>query len=66
MQDKLEKLPSQVDTVLSRSTFSDGNTINSNWKKIEVAKQTTDIPGLTAHQYAPFNVELNEVTFQKK
>ncbi|RZN57177.1 filamentous hemagglutinin N-terminal domain-containing protein [Avibacterium paragallinarum] len=65
VQDKLEKLPSQVDTVLSRSTFSDGNTINSNWKKIEVAKQTTDIPGLTAHQYAPFNVELNEVTFQK-
>lgn len=65
VQDKLVTVPTQVDTVLSRSTFSDGNTINSNWKKIEVAKQTTDIPGLTAHQYAPFNVELNEVTFQK-
>lgn len=65
VQDKLEKLPSQVDTVLSRSTFSDGSTINSSWKKIEVAKQATNIPGLTAHQYAPFNVELNEVTFQK-
>ncbi|AZI13689.1 two-partner secretion domain-containing protein [Avibacterium paragallinarum] len=65
VQDKLEKLPSQVETVLSRSTFSDGSTINSSWKKIEVAKQATNIPGLTAHQYAPFNVELNEVTFQK-
>lgn len=65
VQDKLEKLPSQVETVLFRSTFSDGSTINSSWKKIEVAKQATNIPGLTAHQYAPFNVELNEVTFQK-
>lgn len=65
VQDKLVTVPTQVDTVLSRSTFSDGSTINSNWKKIEVAKQATNIPGLTAHQYAPFNVELNEVTFQK-
>lgn len=65
VQDKLVTVPTQVDTVLSRSTFSDGSAINSNWKKIEVAKQATDIPGLTGHQYAPFNVELNEVTFQK-
>ncbi|KGQ55957.1 hemagglutination protein [Gallibacterium anatis str. Avicor] len=65
VQDKLVTVPTQVDTVLSRSTFSDGSTINSSWKKFEVAKQATDIPGLTGHQYAPFNVELNEVTFQK-
>ncbi|MBP4134092.1 filamentous hemagglutinin N-terminal domain-containing protein [Gallibacterium anatis] len=65
VQDKLVTVPTQVDTVLSRSTFSDGSTINSSWKKFEIAKQATDIPGLTGHQYAPFNVELNEVTFQK-
>lgn len=65
VQDKLVTVPAQVDTVLSRSTFSDGSAINSSWKKFEVAKQATDIPGLTGHQYAPFNVELNEVTFQK-
>ncbi|UXN34281.1 filamentous hemagglutinin N-terminal domain-containing protein [Avibacterium paragallinarum] len=65
VQDKLVTVPTQVDTVLSRSTFSDGSAINSSWKKFEVAKQATDIPGLTGHQYAPFNVELNEVTFQK-